>query len=115
LSEMARVLRPEGAIVNLVSTPEMYTHEWVSFSTQDFPQNRRAGCGDHVLIINKSIGDPRPTVDVLWPDANYRRLYRHAGLEVVEVRKPLGRADEPFEWVNETRIAPWAIYVLNKS
>ncbi len=113
--EIGRVLRPEGRVVNLVSPPEMYTHEWVSFSTKDFPENRQAKCGDRVQIINKAIGDLRPTVDVLWPDADYREVYRRAGLEVVEIRKPLGREDEPFEWINETRIAPWVIYVLKKS
>jgi len=30
-------------------------------------------------------------------------------------RKPLGEEDEPFEWVNETKIAPWVIYVLRKA
>ena len=38
----ARLLAPEGRIVNLVSTPEIYTHEWASFSTRDFPENRGA-------------------------------------------------------------------------
>jgi hypothetical protein len=30
----------------------------------------------------------------------------------VAEHRPLGREDEPFAWVNETRIAPWVIYVL---
>jgi len=42
------LLSPEGRLVNLVSAPEIYTHEWVSFSTRDFPENRRAVSGDRV-------------------------------------------------------------------
>ncbi len=33
LTEMKRLLADPGAIVNLVSTPEIYIHEWASFST----------------------------------------------------------------------------------
>jgi ubiquinone/menaquinone biosynthesis C-methylase UbiE len=114
-AEMGRVLKARGRIVNLVCSQEMYTHEWVSFSTRDFPENREAKCGDQVLIINKAIGDPRPAVDILWPDEDYREVYRRAGLEVVEVFRPLGRDGEPFEWVSETKIAPWVIYILRRA
>jgi len=31
--ELRRLLKSEGKIVNLVSSPEIYTHEWASFST----------------------------------------------------------------------------------
>jgi ubiquinone/menaquinone biosynthesis C-methylase UbiE len=34
---LGRLLKSEGRIVNLVSSPEIYTHEWASFSTKDFP------------------------------------------------------------------------------
>ncbi len=112
--ELARLLKPRGRIVNLVSAPEIYWHEWASFTTRDFPENRQAKCGDRVRIIVTALEDKRPVVDVLWPDEDYRIVYGQAGLEVIEVHRPLGHADEPFAWVNETRIAPWAIYVLGK-
>jgi SAM-dependent methyltransferase len=111
---LARVLKPNGRIVNLVSSPDIYWNEWTSFSTKDFPENRRAKCGDPVQIIGLSLPDQRPVVDILWPDEDYREVYRQAGLEVVEVYRPLGRPDEPHAWVNETTIAPWVIYVLEK-
>ncbi len=43
-----RLLRLGGMIINLVSAPEIYVHEWASFSTKDFPQNRTARSGDLV-------------------------------------------------------------------
>ncbi len=112
---LAAVLNAGGRIVNLVSSPEIYRHEWVSFTTKDYPENRQAKCGDPVRIINAALDDQRPCVDIIWPDADYRAVYRRSGLEVVEVCRPLGRADEPYAWVNETRIAPWVIYVLGKT
>jgi ubiquinone/menaquinone biosynthesis C-methylase UbiE len=115
LRELARVLKPAGRIINLASSPEIYLHEWASFTTKDFPENRQAKCGDPVRIINIALEDRRPCVDIVWPDEDYRRVYRQSGLEVVEVHRPLGRADEPCEWASETTIAPWVIYVLRKA
>jgi ubiquinone/menaquinone biosynthesis C-methylase UbiE len=66
--ELARVLGSPGKIVNLVSSPEIYVHERLSFSTKDFPENRQAKCGDEVRIINLALADRRPAVDILWPD-----------------------------------------------
>jgi len=104
-SELARVLRAAGKIVNLVSSPEIYLHEWASFTTKDFPENRQAKCGDVVRIIVTALEDKRPVSDIIWPDEDYREVYRKSGLEVVEVYRPLGKTDEPFKWVNETTIA----------
>ncbi len=109
------LLNSEGRIVNLVSSPEIYVNEWASFSTKDFPENKRAKCGDKVRIIVTSIDDKRPVEDIIWTDTDYRKTYKEAGLEIVQTHKPLATKDEPFEWVSETKIAPWVIYVLRKS
>lgn len=109
------LLRTEGKIVNLVSSPEIYVNEWASFSTKDFPENRDAKCGDKVKIIVTAIDDKRPVEDIIWPDKDYGETYKKAGLKLIQTHKPLAREDEPFEWVNETKIAPWVIYVLGKS
>jgi trans-aconitate methyltransferase len=108
------LLKSDGKMVNLVSSPEIYVHEWASFSTRDFPENKRAKCGDKVRIIVTSIGDKRPVEDIVWPDKDYRETYKEACLRLIETCKPLAKEDEPFEWVNETKIAPWVIYVLGK-
>jgi SAM-dependent methyltransferase len=114
-AELGSLLNGEGKIVNLVSSPDIYINEWESFSTKDFPENRKAKSGDKVKIIVTAIDDKRPVEDIVWPDEDYRKTYKEAGLEIIETRKPLAREDEPFEWVNETKIAPWVIYVLRKS
>lgn len=112
--ELSKVLGSGGKIVNVVSAPEIYWHEWVSFSTKDYPENRQAKCGDKVRIINLALEDKRPAIDILWPDQDYRAVYEQSALKVIGVYKPLGRAVEPYNWINEMSIAPWAIYVLEK-
>jgi SAM-dependent methyltransferase len=114
LSGLRNLLRDDGCIVNLVSNPEIYTHEWASFSTKDFPENTNAKCGDEVLIIQMDTEDKRPVIDILWTRECYRDTYRQSDLGIVEVYNPLARKDEPYAWVNETKIAPWAIYVLRE-
>lgn len=108
------LLHNNGIIVNLVSSPEIYTREWASFSTKDFPENKRAKSGDRVRIIQTDTEDKRPVEDILWSDIKYKEAYKKAGLELVMTYKPLAKQSEPYNWINETRIAPWAIYVLKR-
>lgn len=112
LRALTRRLTPSGRLVNLVSRPEIYTHEWASFSTRDFPENRGARSGDVVRIVMTDVVDRRPVEDVLFDEASYLAVYRAVGLERLAAYAPLGREDEPFAWVNETRVAPWRIDVL---
>ena len=100
--------------MSVVSSPEIYLHEWASFSTADFPENRRAGCGDRVKIVMLDVTDRRPVEDVVCCDATYRRLHECAGLSVIETLRPLGRPDERVAWKSETAVAPWTIYVLGR-
>jgi len=112
--QMRSLLNSEGRIVNLVSSPEIYTHEWASFSTEDFPENKYATCGDKVKIIVTDLEDKSPVEDIIWPDEDYQEVYRRAGLESVKTYKPLAKESEPYKWINETKISPWVVYVLKK-
>ena len=113
--DLRALLRPHGRIVNLVSSPEIYTHEWASFSTKDFPENRRAKTGDVVRIVMLDVDDRRPVEDVVCTDGDYRDVYRKAGLEVIETHQPLGTDAEPYAWVSETTVSPWMIYMLESA
>jgi ubiquinone/menaquinone biosynthesis C-methylase UbiE len=112
LCDLRRLLAPAGTITNLVSSPEIYTHEWASFATKEFPENAVARSGDVVRIVTTDHQDRRPVEDILCTDEFYRMVYREAGLEVVQVSEPLAKGDEPYSWVSETKVAPWVIYVL---
>ncbi len=111
---LRRLLTDDGCILNLVSSPDIYVNEWASFSTKDFPENRCAKSGDRVKIVMLDVEDRRPVEDIVWSDEDYREVYERAGLTLIETRRPLGSESEPYEWVSETKIAPWVIYVLGK-
>lgn len=110
--DLKKLLMASGIIVSVVSSPQIYTHEWTSFTTKDFPENEVAESGDPVRIIVTDHKDRRPVEDVLWTDESYRAVYREANLQVVELFKPLAKGDEPYAWVSGTNISPWTVYVL---
>jgi SAM-dependent methyltransferase len=115
LIALNRLLKKDGVIVNLVSSPEMYTHEWASFSTKDFPENRFAQSGDKVRIIITAIDDKCPVEDIIWSNDSYRQVFTESNLRIINIFKPLATGKEPIEWVQETKISPWTIYVLGKT
>ncbi len=110
--EIRGLLKPGGVLISLVSSPEIYVNEWASFSTKDYPENKMARSGDVVRIIITAIGDHRPVEDIIWTHESYLEVYQKSGLRVNALYKPLATGEEPYQWVNETRIAPWVIYIL---
>ncbi len=109
------LLSKNGRMVNIVSTPEIYTNEWVTFSTREFPENRTARPGDVVRSVTTDYSDSRPVEDILWPNSSYKDVYREAGLREVRVERPLATGAEGVAWKSETQVSPWAIYLLGKS
>jgi len=113
--DLEKLLAPSGTFINLVSSPQIYTHEWASFTTRDFPENAAARSGDVVRIVTTDHQDRRPVEDILCTDESYRTFYREADLEAVQVFAPLANGDEPYAWVSETTVRPWVIYVLKRA
>jgi SAM-dependent methyltransferase len=114
IKKLSELLNSTGKLILLDSTPELYTHEWASFSTCQFEENQNAGPGDLVRVHMNDVDDKRPVEDVFWTDADYKHSFLSAGLILEAVYKPLASDKENFSWKNETRIAPWVIYVLAK-
>ena len=112
--DLGALLNASGKMISVVSSPEIYIHVWASFSTKGYPENRVARSGDTVRIITTDFADGRPAEDILWTDESYRDVYARAGLTPIATYKPLAKGNEPYKWVNETRIAPWVIYVLRR-
>ena len=66
------------------------------------------------ICILKDVPDKRPVEDILWTDEGYQEVFTRARLDVLKKYEPLAKENEPYEWINETRMAPWIIYVLKK-
>ncbi|MBD3349005.1 MAG: hypothetical protein GF400_07395 [Candidatus Eisenbacteria bacterium] len=98
--------------MSIVSSPEIYVHEWASFSTRDYPENAEARSGGRVRIVMLDVPDRRPVEDVVCTHEDYETLYSGAGLCMLEVLRPMATGREPIEWKSETEVAPWVVYVL---
>lgn len=114
LKNLRRLLKRDGLIVNLVSSPDIYSNEWVSFSCKKFPENRRARSGDKVRVVMLDVEDSRPVEDIFWTHESYLDVYQKAGLELVDTYRSLGRKNEDYPWETELTIAPWVVYVLGR-
>lgn len=115
MRDLGRLLKPGGIFVNIVSRPELYIHEWASFTTAQFEENRSAKSGDVVRVITTDF-DGAPVCDDLLCDADaYRLLYAEAGLQVIDSYRPLGVAEDPVLWKSELTVAPWEIWILTRS
>jgi hypothetical protein len=112
---LGKLLTPGGTILTIVSAPEIYTHEWASFTTRDFPENAAARSGDIVRTVVTDHKDGRAVEDIFWTAESYQSVYEESGLQIIRAFKPLAKGVEPYAWVNETTIAPWVIYVLRRS
>jgi len=115
LHSIARRLAPAGRILNVVSSPDIYNHEWTSFSTREYPENAHARDGDVVRIVTREFEHAQPAEDILCGPDSYRAIYERCGLDVVATYQPLGRKDDGPAWVSEMQVAPWTIYVLKRS
>ena len=115
LTGLRSLLSEEGRIIILGSTPDIYVHEWASFTTVAFPENRQAKSGELVRIVMKDVPDSRPVTDLLWRHEDYLELFAACKLGVIARLSPLGHEDEPYEWMSETSVSPWVIYVLKGS
>src|SRR5574341_1725532 len=71
---LGRLLKNEGKLVSVVSSPEIYMHEWTSFTTKNFSENRYAQSGEKVRIIMTDVEDQRPVEDILWTDEAYQEV-----------------------------------------
>ncbi len=114
LAGLGALLAPEGILVLVDSTPELYVNDWASFSCREFQHNHHARSGDIVSTRVRDVDDARPVEDVLWLHEDYLAAFHAANLRTLEVLRSLARGTEPFPWVNETRLPPWVIYVLGR-
>lgn len=106
------LLSTKGVLIMLDANSEMYTREWASFTTSDFPENRKAKSGEIVRICMTDVEDQSPVEDYLWTREDYQRQFEKAGLGLIAEYAPTGKKEEPFIWKSELKTAPWLICVL---
>lgn len=109
--EAHRCLRDEGIFIIVTGSEELYSHEWLSYSS-DCSQNRNLKSGDAIKIKLKDLGIE--FVNYYWTDDDYSHLFNLSGFKILEKHFPYGKANEGKSWVSEMEYPPYVVYILQK-
>lgn len=112
LNQIQSLLKPNGKLIMLDSNPEVYWYEWASFSNLPFPENKYAQSGDTVKIIMKDVEDKRPVEDIVWFNEDYIYAFKKSKLILKDEFHPLGKPEDGIDYIEEAKIAPWVIFIL---
>ena len=112
LVEIRRLLKPSGRAVIIVNTEIFYKGKWVNCYV-DFPENSGTlSSGQKVRV--KLVPEDILLTDYFWTDEDYKRLFEFAGLKLVGELRPLGNPEDNIVWMDESKTAPYVVYILKK-
>lgn len=109
--EIKRILKKGGIFISISASNDTYNHEWLTLNT-NFPENKNIVSGSKIKIEFKEIG--LTIDDYFWTEEDYAEIFSAAGLNILKVYKPLGRADDGYIWKDEQKIAPSSIFICEK-
>jgi ubiquinone/menaquinone biosynthesis C-methylase UbiE len=112
LKGIKRVLKKDGKIIIVTSTPEAHKNNWSSFIC-DLPENKRLKSGDRAIALVR--GTNIKFRDYIWFNRDYEQVFRKAKLELVSKHFPAITGKEPYKWYSEKELPLWVIYILKKA
>ncbi|KAF3362696.1 hypothetical protein PHSC3_000683 [Chlamydiales bacterium STE3] len=117
LTEIRRTMKDGTCLIATTATPEMYNrnNHWVSLDA-NFSENDHLQSGSHAKV---SLILPEGVItfnDYYWTEKDYRECFAAAGLNLISANYPLGLENESLDWKwqDETKVAPYVIFVLKK-
>lgn len=111
LEEAKRVLKKDGVFIAVTGSQEMYSKDWLIYKS-DFPENKNLKSGDLAKIYLND-ADIEFT-DYYWTESDYRRLFKQAGFQLIEVHYPMGKESESYPWKDEKKSSPFVVFVAKK-
>lgn len=111
VKEITRVLKIGGAFIAIVCNEDTYNTDWLSENTE-FAENKNLYSGSVVKVLFKDIN--LSIYDYFWTTNDYQEAISSAGLELIEIYKPLGHNKDGYNWINEHKKSPCSIYVAKK-
>lgn len=107
--EAKRILKPGGIFCFVTASKYLYIKKYISYHVE---QVKALTSSEEIMITLKDIGVSFK--NYYWSDEDYRRLLKKAGFELVHFEMPLGQAEEPYNWLDETAYSPYVIYTAKK-
>lgn len=127
LKNIAKAVKKGGQILVTNPTAESYEVETRRFDCSRFPENKEAvkfGMGREAKGVMKAIGQNGEKlefdfVDHVWRDKDLEKAFKLAGMKRISKKRPKARDDANLpghlgvhDWISETRLAPWVVYLL---
>ena len=111
LNEISRVLKNKGFFIAILCSKNLYKYKWKKINT-DFPQNKNLKRGQKVRVefLDKGFS----IEDYYWPQEDYIRVMNNAGLDLLEIHKPLGLESDGIDWEDEIFVSPISVYITSK-
>lgn len=112
LREAVRLLAPSGRLIAITGSEQLHRRDrhWFAYHT-DFDENSLLLSGQRVRAFLPLAG--LTFFDYFWTDADYRRLFAAASLQVDRCLPVLGRPTDPFPWKDELTFPLFTLYVLS--
>lgn len=110
-NEIFRVLKKGGTFIAITGSENMYSHPWLSLGVE-CEKNKNIVSGARVKIQLKEIN--LELYDYFWTDKDYKKIINKSGFSLLEKINPLGKDNDGYSWVSETKISPYVIYILKK-
>jgi len=111
LEEAKRVMKNDGVFLALTASQDAYSKDWLIYNT-NYPENKNLKSGDLAKAYDH--GANIEFMDYYWTEADYRRLFKQAGFQLIEVHYPVGKESEPYPWKDEKTSSPFVVLVAKK-
>lgn len=111
LEEAKRVMKNDGIFIAVTASQDAYSKDWLVYYT-NFPENENLKSGDLAKAYDND-ADIEFT-DYYWTEADYRRIFKQAGFDLIEVHYPIGTESEPYPWKDEKYYSPFVVFVAEK-
>lgn len=111
LDEIYRVLNHDGLFIFITGSEFLYSHNWLSLDV-NFEENTNLESGQIAKVLLKDVD--LVVYDYFWTDSDYEEVIRQTGFNKLLTLFPLGENKDGYDWKDEKKFPPYAIYVLKK-
>jgi SAM-dependent methyltransferase len=113
LTNAQKCLNSDGIVVAITGAEQLYSpsRNWTTFNA-NYPENMQLRSGDMAkLCLNMA---NIIFYDYFWTFLDYLDFFDKAGLEILNVHRPLGYANEPYDWKDEILESPFVIFIARR-
>jgi len=111
LTEAKRVMKNKKSLFIAITGSERLYHtskKWLDFNT-DFPENNNLVSSNPVKLYH--CPSQIEFADYYWTEVDYQLSFQSTGLNLIEIKSPLGNENEGYPWQDELVFSPFIILI----